>query len=98
MGGGGVNRVGPSGRGRGNFFIVDRKSRNVLWSVYERPKDSSPGELSRTAERIVKRLINDLSGKKQGAGRQASRYVNNPGAETWAALIILLIPHGVLYF
>ncbi len=98
MGGGGVNRVGPSGRGRGNFFIVDRKSRNVLWSVYERPKDSSPGELSRTAERIVKRLINDLSGKKQSTGIQASRYVKNPGAETWAALIIHLMTHGLLYF
>ena len=64
---GGANRVTSGSRGRGNFFIVDRKSRNVLWSVYERPKDSTPGELTKTAERVVKRLKTDLGEKKQGA-------------------------------
>ncbi len=43
-------RVSSFDRGRGNFFIVDRNSRNVIWSVYERPKDSTPGELSKTAD------------------------------------------------
>jgi hypothetical protein len=59
-------RVSSFSRGKGNFFIVDRKSRSVLWSIYERPKDSTPGELSKTAERVVKRLKNDLTEKKQG--------------------------------
>jgi hypothetical protein len=62
---GGVARVGSFNRGRGNIFIVDRKSRNVVWSTYERPKDTTPGELSKTAERVVKRLKDDLSDKKQ---------------------------------
>lgn len=62
----GAQRVSSFNRGRGNIFIVDRKSRNVLWSIYERPKDSTPGELSKTAERVVKRLKDDLSDKKQG--------------------------------
>ncbi len=53
-------RVSSFNNGRGNFFIVDRRSRNVLWSLYERPKDSTPGELTRTAEKIVKRLKADL--------------------------------------
>jgi hypothetical protein len=61
---GAVTRVGSFNRGRGNFFIVDRKTRNVLWSTYERSKDTTPGELSKTAERIVKRLKDDLSDKK----------------------------------
>jgi hypothetical protein len=62
---GGVSRVGSFNKGRGNIFIVDRKSKNVVWSIFDRPKDSSPGELSKTAERVVKRLKDDLSDKKQ---------------------------------
>src|ERR1017187_5694434 len=61
---GGATRVGGFNRGRGNIFIVDRKNRNVVWSTYERPKDSTPGELSKTAEKVVKRLKDDLSDKK----------------------------------
>ena len=57
-------RVSSFARGRGNFFIVDPKSMNVLWSVYDPPKNSTPGELSKTAERVVKRLKNDLVEKK----------------------------------
>jgi hypothetical protein len=63
--GGGAQRVNSGGRGKGNLFIVDRKSRIVLWSIFDPPKDSTPGELSKTAERVVKRLKNDLSDKKQ---------------------------------
>jgi hypothetical protein len=61
----GARRVGSFNRSRGNLFIVDRKSKNVIWSVYDRPKDSSPGEMSKTAERVVKRLRDDLADKKQ---------------------------------
>jgi hypothetical protein len=52
------------GRGKGNFFVVDRNSRTVLWSVYERPKNSTPGELTKTAGKVVKQLKDDLIGKK----------------------------------
>jgi hypothetical protein len=62
---GSAPRVSSFNRGRGNFFIVDRKSRNVVWSTYERSKDTTPGELSKTAERVVKRLKDDLSDKKE---------------------------------
>jgi hypothetical protein len=58
-------RVNSGGRGKGNLFIVDRKTRNVLWSVFEPPKDTTPGELSKTAEKVVKRLKMDLSEKKE---------------------------------
>jgi hypothetical protein len=56
----GVARIGSFNRGKGNYFVVDRKTRLVLWSTYERPKDSSPGELSKSADRVVKHLKNDL--------------------------------------
>lgn len=61
---GAVARVSSFNTGKGNFFIVDRRSRNVLWSIYERPKDSTPGELTKTAEKVVKRLKIDLSEKQ----------------------------------
>ena len=62
--GGGGFRTGSIGRGKGNFFVVDRNSRVVLWSVYERPKSSAPPELTKTAERVVKHLKDDLNEKK----------------------------------
>ena len=63
--GSGALRVSSGSRGKGNLFIVDRKSRSVLWSIFEPPKDSTPAELSKTAGRVVKRLKLDLSDKKQ---------------------------------
>ena len=55
--------MGVAGRGRGTIFLVDVKSRQVLWSVFEKPKNSSPHELDHTAERVVKQLKEDLSPK-----------------------------------
>ncbi|HEX5226473.1 MAG TPA: hypothetical protein VFW44_02130 [Bryobacteraceae bacterium] len=64
---GGTAHVNSFGRGKGNIFLVDRNSRVVLWSVYERPKNSTPGELTKTAARIVKHLHDDMNPKKPGA-------------------------------
>lgn len=50
-------------RGKGTLFLVGAKSRAVLWSVYEQPKNTLPAELDRTAGRIVERLQRDLKGK-----------------------------------
>ena len=53
------------GRGRGNFFLVDRQSRSVIWSIYERPKNLTPDELTKTATRVVQRLKKDLEPPKE---------------------------------
>jgi hypothetical protein len=50
-------------RGKGNVFLVDAKSRQVVWSVYQLPKGSSAKELDRTASDIVSRLKRDLKRK-----------------------------------
>lgn len=50
-------------RGKGNVFLIDVKSRRVLWSLYERPKKMLPDDLDRTSVRIVSRLKKDLAGK-----------------------------------
>ena len=52
------------GGGKGTFFLVDRKSRRLLWSVYEKPKNSTSGELYRVAGRVADRLKTDWGGKK----------------------------------
>jgi hypothetical protein len=64
--GAGFSHTSSFGRGKGNFFVVDRNSRTVLWSVYVRSKNSTPGELTKTAGRVVKHLQEDLTDKKPG--------------------------------
>lgn len=43
-------------RGKGTIFLVDRRSRKVLWSAYERPRNTQPDTLNKTAEQVVKKL------------------------------------------
>jgi hypothetical protein len=50
-------------RGRGAIFLVDRKTRDVIWSAYERPKSSAPDDMSHTAEKIAQKLEKDRKGK-----------------------------------
>lgn len=50
-------------RGRGNVFLVDIKSRHLVWSYHLRPQNSNPKEVNQTALRIVERLSRDLKGK-----------------------------------
>jgi len=56
-------RTSSFSRGRGNVFLVDLKSRSVVWSTYQLPKRRTPEELDRAAERIVNSLNQDLSKK-----------------------------------
>lgn len=58
-----TGNMGVYGRGRGTIFLVDVQSRQVLWSAFEKPKSSSPYDLDHAAERIVKRLKEDLTPK-----------------------------------
>lgn len=51
-------------RGKGNIFLVDLKSRRVLWSLYARPKRSLPDDLHAISRRIVEALERDIKGKQ----------------------------------
>ena len=55
------------GHGKGNIFIVSRGNRTVVWSIYEPPKNNTSRELTKTAERVVKHLQEDLNPKKPAA-------------------------------
>jgi hypothetical protein len=53
------------GRSKGTVFLVETKSRQVVWSTYELPRDATSKELDRIASAIVSRLRKDLGlGKK----------------------------------
>jgi hypothetical protein len=51
------------GRGKGTIFLVDLKSRAVIWSGYERRTGSKPDVLDRTAARIVQQIKKQQKGK-----------------------------------
>lgn len=46
----------PMSRGRGAYFLIDRQTRNVIWSIYARPKSSDASDVNRTADQIAKEL------------------------------------------
>jgi hypothetical protein len=50
-------------RSKGAVFLVDPKTRNVLWSDYVPPKNSQPGELNHVADKIAAQFEKDKRGK-----------------------------------
>ena len=59
-------RVGSNswGRGRGNLFLVQRATGNVIWSTMARPKDSTPQNLGKLAGRLADQLKRDRTDPK----------------------------------
>jgi hypothetical protein len=55
-----IPKTSTFGRTHGTVFLVDQKSRLVLWSVYDPPKGTESKELDRTASDIVSRIKKDL--------------------------------------
>ena len=51
------------GRNKGTVFLVDAKSRQVVWSAYQPAKGNTSKELDRTANEIVSRIKHDLNPK-----------------------------------
>ena len=63
-GGGTFAHSGMQGqKGRGNVFLVNSKTHDVLWSFHEFPKDKTPGGMTRTAGRIAAKLAHSIKGK-----------------------------------
>jgi len=51
------------GRSKGTIFLVDAKSRQVVWSMYHPPKGVTSKQMDSTANDIVSRLKKDLKPK-----------------------------------
>jgi len=62
--GGMMNHASSWGRGKGTFFIVDRKSRAVIWSTYDRAPNRAADTMDHKADQIVERLKRDLKETK----------------------------------
>lgn len=58
-----AQRFGSFSRGRGTVFLVDRKTRNVVWSIYWPIKSGAADDTNKRAGDIVKKLHKDLGGK-----------------------------------
>ena len=52
------------GRAKGTVFLVDAKSRQVVWSAFQPAKDGTSQEMDRTAKAIVARVTQSLHPKK----------------------------------
>jgi len=52
------------GRGKGTVFLVEVKTRQVLWSTYAPSQSSAGNDMNRTASDIVRRLRKDMGLKK----------------------------------
>ena len=54
-------------KGKGTIFLVDAKSREVVWSDYRRPKNTSPQELEKTAKHLAMNITKTLTPTPAGA-------------------------------
>jgi hypothetical protein len=54
-------RVSSFSRSRGSVYLIDRKTKRVLWSDYQRPTNSRPDEVKRAADKLVESLADDLA-------------------------------------
>lgn len=59
----GSPRISPASRGRGAIFLVDRKTRDVVWSMYVKPKGTAPDDLNQVAAEIADKLAKDRKSK-----------------------------------
>jgi hypothetical protein len=53
----------PLSRGKGDIFLVDRKSHVVVWSMYAAPKSADSSDMNRLASRIAAQVQKDRKGK-----------------------------------
>ena len=51
-----VGRMGALRRGRGTIFLVDRRSKKVVWSTYEPIRRFTPEDLDKVADKVARRL------------------------------------------
>jgi hypothetical protein len=61
------------GRSKGTVFLIDAKSHQVIWSIFQPPKDASAKALDTTAKDIVSRVkesLKNLDKAKQTASKQ----------------------------
>jgi hypothetical protein len=61
-----ADRVSSFGRGKGTYFLVNRATRNVIWSVYAKPATTRPKDLNRTARDVAGELAGAIHKQAKG--------------------------------
>jgi len=59
----GKSTMQPMSKGRGAVFLVDRKTRDVLWSTFEMPKSSAASDVKHAADKVADKLEKQIKGK-----------------------------------
>jgi len=54
----------PLSKGRGAIFLVDRKTRDVLWSTFELPKSGAADDVKHAADKVAAKLEKQLKAPK----------------------------------
>lgn len=60
---GATPRISSGSHGKGTIFLVDRRTRVIVWSVYVKPRNTSQDEMNHVAERIAEKLEKDQKTK-----------------------------------
>jgi hypothetical protein len=56
-------RIAAVSHGKGAIFLVDRRTRDVVWSAYVKAKSAAPDDMNHVAGEIAGRLEQDRKGK-----------------------------------
>lgn len=63
-----ADRASSFGRGKGTYFLVNRATRNVIWSLYAKPSTMRPQDLNHTASDVAGELASAI--QKQAKGQK----------------------------
>ncbi|HZT37571.1 MAG TPA: hypothetical protein VFA28_06720, partial [Bryobacteraceae bacterium] len=55
-----IQKLSSVSKARGTVFLVDRQSRNVIWSIYSPVGRTRPDDVDRRASEIARKLQKDL--------------------------------------
>lgn len=61
-----ADRQSSFGRGKGTYFLVNRSTRNVIWSVFEKPTTRRPGDLDDSAKGVAGALAKAIGKTASG--------------------------------
>jgi len=67
------DRVTSFGRGKGTIFLVNRSSRNVIWSIYARPRTSQADDLDDTARDVAGQLTSAINSEAKAVATGSTK-------------------------
>ncbi len=75
-------RVSSFSRGKGNIFLIDRQSRQVIWSTFLPSRTSRPQDMNRAADQIVDRIGDDIERREKAIKKATVASAPPPPSKT----------------